>query len=193
MPRCCEAGAINGLPQLHRGHNGSVRVPPRPRPGSAESESEFESVGRDGPRPAPLWSVLSCTPWKWRSRPPSTRGFEIRIVGITARRSRPKVWTDPGLMAVLLAPFTPSGEQVSDSNLMANTAFAAVAYERGYRGDEILQGKDRVGGRFRLGELALLGEPIEAVERPGQDAGQLRRSAPASRTCSRYRGSSWSW
>ena len=53
---------------------------------------------RTGPRPQPLRAVRSLTPWKWRTRlSSSARGLVTLSVGITARRSRPKVWTDPGL------------------------------------------------------------------------------------------------
>ena len=53
---------------------------------------------RTGPRPQPLRALRSLTPWKWRTRQSSSaQGLVTSSLGITARRSRPKVWTDPGL------------------------------------------------------------------------------------------------
>ena len=68
----------------------------------------------------------------------SVRGLVTLSVEITARRSRPKVWTDPRLMSVVLAPQAPIAEMVRTRDPVTNADLAAVAYERSNRGDEIL-------------------------------------------------------
>jgi hypothetical protein len=94
---------------------------------------------RTGPRPEPLRAVRSLTPWKWRTRlSSSARGLVTLSIGITARRSRPKVWTDPRLVSVVLAPQAPIAKMVRNRDLVTNADLAAVAYERSNRGDEIL-------------------------------------------------------
>ena len=103
---------------------------------------------RTCPRPQPLWAVRSLTPWKWRTRlSSSARGLVTLSVGITARRSRPKVWTDPGL-----CPLSSHHKRQSPKGPQSGSRHqcrpAAVAYERSNRGDEILQRQDGVGGRL---------------------------------------------
>jgi hypothetical protein len=100
------------------------------------------------------------------------RGLVTLSVGITARRSRPKVWTDPGLCPLSShhKRQSPKGPQ---SGPRDQCRPAAVAYERSNRGDEILQRQDGVGGRLQLSELPLTGQPVQPVQRPGENPGQL--------------------
>ena len=68
----------------------------------------------------------------------SARGLVTLSVGITARRSRPKVWTDPGLCPLSSHHKRQSPKWSAHRDLVTNADLAAVAYERGNRGDEIL-------------------------------------------------------
>ena len=47
-------------------------------------------------------------------------GLLTLSVGITARRSRPKVWTDPRLVSVVLAPPAPIAEMVRNRDLVTS-------------------------------------------------------------------------
>jgi hypothetical protein len=74
-----------------------------------------------------------------------------------------------GLVVIVLGPRLPSRKQTSDGYLITDACLAAVAYKRcGWR-NEILQREDGIGGGLGLGEPALLIEPVEAVQRPGQN------------------------
>ena len=48
---------------------------------------------------------------------------------------------------------------------------AAVAHERGHRADQVAQQVDGVAGRGGLGERVGLGQPVQPVEGPVEDAG----------------------
>jgi hypothetical protein len=107
-------------------------------------------------------------------------------VGITARRSRPKVWTDPGLCPLSShhKRQSPKGPQ---SGSRDQCRPAAVAYERSNRGDEIMQRQDGVGGRLQLSELPLTGQPVQPVQRPGENPASSAVSSSVNDVFSRPR------
>jgi len=74
---------------------------------------------------------------------------------------------------VVLAPELPDRVQLGYGDFPAGAGGAAVSHERGDRGHQVLQGKDRVARRSRLSEGAPLGEGVEPVKGPREDAGQL--------------------